>query len=109
MPAPPIVRSASTGIWFASQSWVSCGVNWKCHFSVPVAASMRDHRIRIKVVSLAAVAPVIGIGIAGAPIKRVEIGIVAAGRPRATAAAARSTSAEDGHVSLPGSPGAGTV
>src|SRR6476620_11318148 len=31
--------STSTGIWFASQSWTSCGVYWKVHRSFPVSTS----------------------------------------------------------------------
>ena len=34
---PPIGRSASTGTSLASQSCVSCGVNWKCQRNAPVS------------------------------------------------------------------------
>ena len=85
--APPIVRSASTGTWFASQSCVSCGVNWKCHFRVPVSASSASERGRVEVVALAVGAVVVGVGIAGAPVERVQLRIVGAGHPRGAAAA----------------------
>ncbi len=70
----------------ASQSRVSCGVNWKCHFSVPVSGFEREQRTRIQVVSRAHVAVVVGPGIARAPVQQIQRRIVGAGQPRRCAA-----------------------
>ena len=53
-----------------SQSCTSCGVNWKCHFNVPVSGIERDERIRVQVVAVAIRAVHLRPGIAGAPVEQ---------------------------------------
>ena len=70
----------------ASKSRVSCGVNWKCHFSLPVSEIQREQRAGIEVVAGADVAVVVRTRIARAPVEQVQLRIVGAGQPRRRAA-----------------------
>ena len=73
-------------VWFASQSCTSSGVNWKCHFILPVSRIERQDGVGVEVVAR----PVVGVpvrrGVAGGPVQELQVRIVGAGEPRGAAA-----------------------
>ena len=93
--------STSTGIWFASQSCTSCGVNWKCQRSFRCrrrarpattcrgcrpAASRRSNRA----------------GIARAPVEQLQLGVVGAGEPGGASAVLPGICSARASCRLPG-------
>ena len=64
--------SNSTGISLASQSWMSCGVNWKCHLILPSVGLRAIERAGVEVVAGPWIAVPVRSGIARAPVHEVQ-------------------------------------
>ncbi len=77
--------SINAGVCCASKSHTSCGVNWKCHFKAPVAASRATIELGIEIVAAAVVANEVGARIADRPVEQAELRIVGPGEPRGAA------------------------